>query len=171
MKYWICIFAVIVTACLRAEDGNLPFVWHYKEMCHMATGDERAAYEFSKLREIAPKSAEFVARFWMEKASNSAPETLNRIADVAMKRASEQAEALRQNDKVLAEKLKDHSLALFYITYYYDHEAQIKNMIRMHLNREMKLRSLPAGQRLDQMRQQNEQWDRDILNGALGSEK
>ncbi|MDI1315615.1 hypothetical protein [Prosthecobacter sp.] len=168
---WVIFFASLLTLNLRGDDGNLmSFTWHYDEMCRMATGDKKAAYEFSKLKEAEPKYADFVASFWMEKARNSSPEAFAKIVESATRRDHEQVEALRRNDKVLADKLKDHSLALFYVIYFYDHAAQIKAMVRLHLSNHIKTKELSHIQQLKDMKLRYEKWDQEISDGKFGSD-
>ena len=131
---WILVLgaSVFYPLCgLCADAGLMLFESHYKEMCVMAIGDEGAFYQFSLLQKNNPKSAAFVASFWMEKASNSSPELLDKIVNLETKRAGELAETLRKNDVAQAAKLKEmpDSLALFYIIYFYDHASEIKAMV------------------------------------------
>lgn len=172
MKWLLITILFVIAAPLSgAQAQSAHFQSYYDEMCRMATGDERAAYEFSKLMELEPKSAEFVALFWMEAARNSSPVALDRIVDSWRRSANEQAEALRKNDKVLADRLKDRSLELFFVVYFYEHAAAIKDMVRLHLSKAIKGKEVSRIEQLRAWKDQRDKWDREILTGEFLPEK
>ena len=124
MKY-LFFAALFFTPLVRAEEKTIPeYLIHFSVLENMAT-DKLRVGDLLALRANYPHRADFIGKFWRQKALAANEVYIERL----IRRASDRmAGAIDADKNKISEEMKDDIRFLF-MGYYFDHADEITAMI------------------------------------------
>jgi hypothetical protein len=133
------IFIITVFLCvslLPAKASTLDdFLSHLQVVEDMLT--ERPVFQqMKKLRELSPRRADFVAKFWGMRALSVKGKDINDAGALFEKlRSPTHSKMLKDEDGSIAAGQLNEQLKLIVVSYYYDHIDRIDATIRLNLQK------------------------------------
>ena len=112
-----------------------PFLSHMEQV-EQILSDKPLFQQLKKLDEVSPERAAVIAEFWHHRAVFALGERLNKPWDVYEKmRGPMLSELIGDSDGKIAKQEFNRNVELLFLSFYYDHVAQIDAMIRLNLQK------------------------------------
>ena len=112
-----------------------PFLSHMEQVERILS-DKPVFQQLKKLDEVSPERAAVIAEFWHHRAGLALGPHLNLSWESYQKRSGPvNSELMGDSDGKIAKQEFNRNVELLFLSFYYDHVAQIDAMIRLNLQK------------------------------------